>query len=220
MKNYLSVGVVILAVSGCVSMRDVPAGYALSERSNEGLAVVSLTLSGKDLDNVYRFEYRLRPAPPGPGQEVERTRHFNSALQHARWLIEDGGRDTTSRRVVVKDSAAGGPLLDIVDSGKAVGRLVTLPLPAGDYELVGWQIVVPSPYGRDEFTPKQTMRYGFHVAAGRATYLGNLDLHLPEHDRYSLSVKNNATRDLAVLEQKVPGVKAEDIIYEAGELAP
>lgn len=60
----------------------------------------------------------------------------------------------------------------------------------------------------------------FAVQPGRATYLGNLNLHMTGQGRYSVTVDNQATRDLALLAKKLPSAATEDIIYQPGEMRP
>lgn len=208
-------------LSGCATVADIPPRYGLGSGS-EGLAVVSLTLSGKDLANVSSFEYEVREIRDAPGQyfgEVRRRPYFTSARQHARWLQDKQARDPTDNRmrVIVKESAVG-ESLDIVESGRAVGRLATIPLPAGDYELYDWKVVIPNRYGRHEFTPRRAFSYRFRVDAGHATYLGNLNLHVTEQDTYDITVADEAGRDIALLMWKVPSLRGEQIIYRVGQI--
>ncbi len=207
-----------ILLSGCATVSDPPLRYGLGNGS-EGLAVVSLTLSGKDLANVSSFEYEVRDAPGQYAGEVRRRSYFASARQHARWLQDKQAQGPTDNRmrVIVKGSAVDEPL-DIVESGRDVGRLATIPLPAGDYELYDWKVVVPNGYGRNEFTPRQDFSYRFRVDAGHATYLGNLNLHVTEQDRYDITVANKATRDMALLMRKVPTLRGEQIIHRVGQI--
>lgn len=207
-----------ILLTGCATVTDVPPRYGLGSRS-EGLAVVSLTLSGKDLANVSSFEYGVRDAPGQYAREVRRKPYFASARQHARWLQDKQaqGPEAHRMRVIVKGSAVGEPL-DIVESGRAVGRLAAIPLPAGDYELYGWKVVIPNRYGRNEFTPGQGFSYSFRVDAGHATYLGNLNLHVTEQDTYDITVTNKAGRDVALLMRKVPSLRGEQIIHRVGQI--
>lgn len=210
-----------ILLSGCATVTDMPPRYGLGSEAG-GLAVISLTLSGKDLANVSSFEYEVRELRDAPGQytgEVRRRPYFASARQHARWLQDQLAQGPTdnSMRVIVKESAVGEPL-DIVESGRAVGRLATIPLPAGDYELYDWKIVVPNRYGRTEFTPRRAFSYSFRVDAAHATYLGNLNLHVSEQDTYDITVANKAGRDVDLLMRKVPSLRDEQIIHSVGEI--
>lgn len=220
MKQIFVVGALIFALSGCASVSDLPPGYAPSAQDAEGLAVFSLTLSGKDLSRVSSFEYRVRKATSASGKEVERRPYFDSALQHARWVVDDDAQGPAAKRIklIVKSPALAEPL-DVIESGRPVGRVAALRLPAGDYELYDWKIRVPNQYGGDEFGPKRAMTYRFRIEAGRVAYLGNVDLRMIEQDMYNITVENRAKRDLALLARKLP-VTSEDILVRPGELRP
>lgn len=219
MKQILMLCTSIFALSGCATVSDLPLGYTLDAQKAEGLAVVSLTLSGQDLDQVSSFEYRVREAAGEATEEVQRRPYFHSARQQARWLQDKDAQGPAARhvRLTVKDQALAEPL-DIVDSGEAIGRLAVMRLPPGDYELYDWKVVVPNRYGGDVFSPKRAFAYRFRVEAGRAIYLGNLDLRMTEQDTYGITVENKAKRDLALLEKKLPSMRAEDVTYRPGEM--
>lgn len=218
MKRILTPLALILTVAGCSTVSDLPPGYRLGAQGAEGLAIVSLTLSGKDLGRVESFEYRVREAPTISAYEnVKRRPYFQSARQHARWLQDKDAQGPAAglTRLIVKDPALAEPL-DIVESGKTIGRLAALRLPAGDYELYDWKLVVPNVYGGNEFTPRRAIGYRFTVEAGRAIYLGNVDLRMTEQDTYGITVENKAKRDLALLTKKVPSIGVEAVIYGPG----
>lgn len=129
------------------------------------------------------------------------------------------GAAATRMKLIVKDQASIEPL-DVIESGRAIGRLAALRLPPGDYDLYDWKVVIPNQYGGDEFSPQRAMAYRFKIEAGRATYVGNMNLRMTEQDTYSISVEDKANRDLALLAKKLPTVRAEDIIYRQGEMRP
>lgn len=118
MKQIFVLGALAFALSGCASVSDLPPGYAPRAQDADGLAVVSLTLSGKDLNRVSSFEYRVREAAGASVEEVERSSYFHSALQHARWLQDHDAQGPVAKRVklVVKGPALAEPL-DVVESG-------------------------------------------------------------------------------------------------------
>lgn len=221
MKQGLMLSTLVVTLAGCGTVSDLPRGYALGAGDDEGLAVVSLTLSGKSLERVSSFEYRVREAAVDAAGEVKRRPYFHSARQHARWLQDKDAQGPAAMRMklVVKDQALSEPL-DVVESGTTIGRLATLRLPAGDYELYDWRVVVPNQYGGDVFSPRPAMAYRFRVEAGRATYLGNLNLRITDQDRYDVTVANKADRDLVLLAKKLPSVSAREIIHRPGELRP
>lgn len=221
MNQILLLSTLVSTLSACGTVSDLPPGYRLGTQDAEGLAIVSLTLSGKDLDRVSSFAYGVREAADEATEEAKRRPYFDSARQHARWMQDKDAQGPAARRVklVVKDQASAEPL-DVIESGRASGRLAALRLPAGDYELYDWTLVVPNQYGGNEFTPKRAFGYRFKIEAGRATYLGNVDLRMTEQDTYNITVENKARRDIALLAKKLPSMKAEDIIYRPGEMRP
>ncbi|QDF96991.1 hypothetical protein CJ010_10860 [Azoarcus sp. DD4] len=221
MKHRLSVPIVALALSGCATAPAPAPADSSGARDDYGLAIVSLTLSGKPLERVSHFEYRLRAIPSVNGGEVKRTPHFNSVRQHARWLTDGAGprAGAVPTRVAVKASGSG-VMPDVVESGLPIGRLVVLRLPAGDYELHDWKVVEPTVHGRDELAPRQGPVYRFTVEPGRAAYLGSLDLRLAGEGAHHLSVAAKAQRDLALLPAKGPAVRVSDVVYRPGALRP
>ncbi|HNB05698.1 MAG TPA: hypothetical protein PKV97_07190 [Thauera aminoaromatica] len=221
MKRILLSSALLFALAGCASVSDLPRDYTPGAANSEGLAVVSLTLSGKDLGSVASFEYRVRDAAAQFDADVRRRPYFDSAKQQARWLLDRDAQGPTAARmrVIVKDQASAEPL-DVVEAGKAIGRLAAMRLPPGDYELYAWKVVEPNRYGGNEFTPKRVFSYPFKVEAGRATYLGNLDLRMSEQDTYKLSVDDKAARDLALLSKKLPALRAEQIVHGVGKVLP
>lgn len=220
-QKKLMLSGLIFILSGCSTISDLPRGYSLGMKNEEGLAVVSLTLSGMDMNKVSSFEYRVREVVTGAGENVNRRPYFNSARQHARWLQDTDAQGPTATKInmIVKDQALVEPL-DVVDAGRAIGRLAALRFPAGNYELYDWKLVVPNQYGGDEFSSSRAIGYRFSIEAGRATYLGNVDLRMTERDTYKVTVENKATRDIALLAKKLPSLKVDDIIYRAAEQQP
>ena len=56
MNKTLVSALLIAGLAGCAASPDLPATYALEAKRPEGLASVSLTLSGKDLEKVSDYE--------------------------------------------------------------------------------------------------------------------------------------------------------------------
>ncbi|MDT3736783.1 MAG: hypothetical protein ROZ00_11195 [Denitratisoma sp.] len=205
---------VLMALSGCSTLSDLPPGYRLGATDTEGLAIVSLTLSGRDIAAVSSFVYRARESAGDKMEQAIRRPYFDSPRQHARSVQNKNAQDSamTSARLIVKEPASNEPL-DVIESGRAVGRVAVLRLPAGNYELYDWKLVVPNQYGGNEFRPNQALAYRFTIEAGRAIYLGNLDLHITERDAYKIVVENKAARDLPLLARKLPSISVKDMIY-------
>lgn len=212
MKRAVVSGVLMLGLSGCVTVADLPRGYTLGEYPAEGIAVVSLTLTGQAIERAASFSYRVRPASEAAGEMIRRP-YFESALQQGRWMQDKAAQGPQPVPLIVKDPASREPL-DVLEAGRPVGRVAVLRLPAGEYELYDWQLRVPNRYGGDEFRPKQTAIYRFRIEAQRATYLGNLNLHVTDQDTYRISIDDRANRDLALLAQKAPTLRAEDVRYQ------
>ena len=217
-RNFMS-ALLLASLVGCSAMRDLPPGYTFDgQDASEGLAVVSLTLSGTALADVSSFEYRVRRVTADGGREVQVTPRFGSAQQHAQWVATGASRRTEEpARVKVKDAASGEPL-DIIESGKAVGRVAVLRLPPGTYELYDWTVAMPAAHGWDDLSPKQSMAFRFDIVAGRASYLGNLDLRIDDRGSYDLAVGDRATRDLALVAHRFPFLGTKNVIHQPGEL--
>lgn len=203
MNRTLIPALLVLSLAGCAATSDLPAAYTLDAKRQEGLAVVSLTLSGRTLDKIASFEYRIREVPPRDEDAVTAKPYYDSARQHARSVQGAGGRQDAVRNVVVKGPNSSEPL-DILDAGKATGRLASLRLPAGEYEFHAWAVREPNQYGGTEYTPGQDFSYRFSIKAGEAVYLGRLHLHLGERNTHKLTVEDRQDRDLTIFKEKYP----------------
>lgn len=215
MDRALIPAVLVLGLTACTTVSDLSPDYALGA-NGDGLAIVSLTLSGKALDSVSSFEFRVREVAPEDGNPVIARPYFDSARQHGRWM---GGRDRVlrdaDRGVIVKGVNSSEPL-DIADAGTPTGRLAALRLPAGDYEFYAWKLREPNPYGGTEYSPSHPFSYRFSVRPGQAIYIGQLNLHLSERNTQMITVEDNRGRDLAVLMEKIPSIRAGQISFSVG----
>lgn len=208
-----------VVLAGCVTAPDLPPDYALDPNVPEGLAIVSLTLSGKTLDRVDSFEYRLRPVAPQDGEPVRARPYFNSAKQHARWLIDTNGRRDAEWNVIVK-APNFGESLDVAEHGTVTGRLASVRLPAGEYEFYAWKLREPNPYGGTEYSPTQAFSYRFAVKPGQASYIGQLHLHLSARDTQKVTVEDRHERDIAILRKKHPSPHASQVTVDIGRVQP
>lgn len=191
---------------GCASAPDVPAGFTLEGRDHEGLAIVSLTLSGKALGKVSSYEYHVRPiASRQGGETVDARQHFDSVRQMARWLQEPGGDRGADWKITVKGPDSAEPL-DVAADGKPVGRVASLLLPAGDYEIYTWKLSAPNEHGNVEYSPKRAFSYRFAVKPGQAVYVGQINLRLSESETQELTLDDKRERDLALLRKKLPSL--------------
>jgi hypothetical protein len=216
-RKMVSMSVVVLAMAGCAAAPDLPSTYAIDANRPEGLAIVSLTLTGRPLDKVSDFEYRIREVPPRGEAFAVVSHRYASARQHARSL-QDGGEDRPlAQGVVVKGSNAVEPL-DIQDAGKTTGRLAALRLPAGEYEFHAWQLKVPGANGETEYAPPRDFGYRFSVRPGEATYIGRLNLHLSDRNAQRITIEDRRNDDLAQLRKKYPGLGSSRISFTVGKL--
>lgn len=119
MKNTLLSALLITGLAGCATSPDLPATYALDAKRPEGLAIVSLTLSGKPLEKVSDYEYRIGEVVPRGEAYAVVSQRYASARQHARAVQDDSKERLLAHSVVVKGpNTTDGP--DIQD---AVGTL-------------------------------------------------------------------------------------------------
>lgn len=217
MFRILAPAVLAVGVSGCASVVDLPPAYALGGQEREGLAIVSLTVSGRRLDELSRLEYGIREVKRRVGAPMEARRHFDSVRNFARWVVEGGDRRTLDRKVIVIAPRSGEPL-DIVGADAATGRVAALPLPAGMYEFYTWKATEPTRYGFQEYGPQGAFSYRFVVRPGRATYIGELELDLAEPDAYRVTAEDRSERDLALLKKKMPSIASETVAVEVGRV--
>lgn len=192
-----------LALAGCAGLADLPPNYTLDPDRAEGLAVISMTLSGKSLDKISRFEYRLRAIPPHDDDAVEKSIHYRGTTQQARSL----GREADARPVTARIVVKGADLreqIDVYESETTGGRLAAVRLPAGEYEIHTWRLDEPGPYGEVEHRPRKDFSCRFNVKSGTAIYLGRLRLELGAGNTQKLVVEDRRTSDRARLERKYP----------------
>lgn len=207
-----------IGISGCTTVADVPRDFELVGAEGDGLTILSMTVSGKPLDELSTLQFRVREARRGEAPLMLRP-HFNSVLQHARWVAAGRGRPDPGWVAVVKAPNLGEPL-DIVDAGRATGRVAILRLPPGMYEFYTWKATEPKPYGALEYGPPGTFSYPFEVKPGQASYLGELNLRLRGEKTYRLTLENSRDRDLALLAGRIPSIRAENVLNQIGTFGP
>lgn len=207
-----------LSLAGCATTSDLAGDYALDPKGEEGLVVASLTLSGKDLAKVSRFEYRVRAAARKGDEAVNVTAHFASPSQHARWAQKESRHPGADWSAVVKDSPSAAAL-DVREAAVA-GRVAALRLPPGEYEFYAWKVTEPGAYGATEFAPKPPFSYRFAVRPGQATYIGQLNLHLGERGTQEVTVEDRNERDLVLMRTKIPSLKTTAVRLEIGRVLP
>lgn len=217
MNIYVVTTAVAFALAGCAAAPDLPSTYAIDANRSEGLAIVSLTLTGRSLDKVSNFEYWIREVPPRGEALAVVSHRYASARQHARSL-QDGGEDRPlTQQVVVKGANAVEPL-DIRDAGKTAGRLTALRLAPGEYEFHAWQLRESGAKGETEYAPPRDFSYRFSVRPGEASYIGRLNLHLSDRNAQRVTIEDRRNDDLAQLRKKYPGLGNSRISFTVGKL--
>lgn len=219
MNPLLFPALLAIGIAGCAAAPDLPATYVLDANQPEGLAIVSLTLTGKPLDKVADFKYRFREVPPR-GETFAKVSHRHaSARQHARALRDEDKDRALARQIVIKGAGTAEPL-DIRNAGKPAGRLATLRLPPGEYEFHAWQLREPGSNGETEYSPPRDFSYRFSVRPGETTYIGRLNLHLGARNTQRIAVEDQRNDDLALLEKKYPALGNRRITFAVGTLQP
>lgn len=217
-RTSLSI-VLALSLIGCAATSDLPADFVLDPKQPDGLAIISLTLSGEPLEKVASFEYRIRSLPPKDGEAVIDRPYFESLRQQARGMSRLNSHVDGSRRIVVKGPDSNEPL-DLREDARA-GRVASLRLPVGTYEFYAWTVKdLPGQSGGTEYGPRRPFSYRFSVKPGQATYIGQLDLHLSDGKTQKITVEDKRERDLALLEKKLPSIGATPVASEVGPVRP
>lgn len=217
MKPLLIPALLALGLIGCASAPDLPVGYAFDPNRPEGLAIVSLTLTGKPIDKISTFEYRLREVPPSGTTFANTSNHYGSPRQHARSLQANDEKRPFSRTVVIKGLNSSEPI-DIEIAGKTQGRLATVRLPAGEYELYSWRLREPNSYGEREYSSPNNFSYRFTVKPGEMAYLGRLNLSAGGSNAVHLSIEDRRQEDIALFRAKHPTLATRAIIPNVGSL--
>jgi len=219
MKRLLTSMAVALGLIGCAATSDLPGEYVLDPKQPEGFVIVSLTLSGEPMEKVSSLEFRLRMLPPKDGEAVVARPYFESPKQFARGVSRVTSSTAEDRRIVVKGPGSG-ERLDLRE-GAMTGRVASMLLPAGSYELYTWALKEPAGQnGGTEYGPQRPFSYQFVVTPGRATYIGQLNLHLNDGKMQKITVEDRRERDLALLKKKVPSIGAAQVVSEVGRVRP
>lgn len=217
-KSLLPI-LLVAGLAGCAASPDLPSAYTLDSNRPEGLAIVSLTLSGKSLDKVTDYEYRIRKVLPRGEAYAVVSQHYASARQHARSVQDEGKERPFTHSVVVK-GLSNADALDIRDAGKATGRLAVLRLLPGEYEFHTWQVREPSPHGETEYRPGRGFIYRFSIKPGEATYIGRLNLHLGQGNTERIAIEDRQAEDMNLLGEKYPALRAARVTASVGTLQP
>jgi hypothetical protein len=122
-----------------------------------------------------------------------------------------------SHPVVVKGLNSSEPI-DIDVAGKAQGRLVSVRLPVGEYELYSWRLREPTSSGEREYSPPQNFSYRFTIKPGAMAYFGRLNLSVGDNNAVRISLEDRRQEDLALFRAKHPALAAGTISYDVGSL--
>ncbi|MCK9285487.1 MAG: hypothetical protein M0P39_14530 [Rhodocyclaceae bacterium] len=217
MIKALLPSLLIIGLAGCAASPDLSSTYALDSSRPEGLAVVSLTLSGKPLEKVSSYEYQIREVLPRGEAYAVVSQHYASVRQHAR-AVQDAGKERPVTHSVVVKGPNNTDALDIQDAGKTTGRLAAIRLLPGDYEFHMWQVRESSPYGETEYRPARDFVYRFSIKPGEATYLGRLNLHLGEGNIQRIAIEDRQAEDANLLGQKYPALRVARLTASIGTL--
>lgn len=217
MKLLLIPALLVMGLAGCATATDLPANYTLDAERQEGIVFVSLTLGGKVIDRVESFSYRIREVPPSGTSFVTVTHQYDSPRQHAR-SIWDAEKDRPFARDIVIKGINGGEPLDIREDGKPKGRLATLRLVPGEYEIHSWRLREAAPGGSKEYLPPSDFSYRFRVESGKATYLGRIGLELSDRKTERLVIENRLADDMPLMARKIPSLRAAEVVAAVGRI--
>lgn len=210
MKPWPILTLFVLGLAGCAAAPDLPDHHTRDEARQEGVAIVSLTLDGKPLTRMESFVYRLREIPPHGTAYATVTRHYDSPRQHARSLWASDQDRPFAREIIVKGPGSREPL-DIRAAGQPLGRVATLRLPTGDYEIHGWRLREATAQGAVEITPPHDFSYRFSISSGEVIYLGRLNLRFEERNAQRIAVTDHRAEDLALLGIRYPALTSGKI---------
>jgi hypothetical protein len=201
MKLGLSILLSVFLV-GCAA-RNVPKDYSLDDKKAKGVVVVSLTRSGSNGSVMY---VHLRSVDNEYKDEVP----INDLFVSSDWKC---------------------PMSGEIPEDRPCGRLAIIELPEGSYEFYSWHGYFRDYFWLDSRTHTYTVvedRRGFierfEVIAGKAVYLGNLNLSIhierayflgPVIDApYNLKITDMCDRDLPLLYQKNPNITADKVVVD------
>ncbi len=97
---------------------------------------------------------------------------------------------------------------------------VVMRLPAGDYEITGWQVIHPAPGGSTFFMNRHEIKIPFTVKAGRTTYLGQTKtltlwgkniLGIPVPAASYVVITDNFSADASKITKKYPSISRKSI---------
>jgi len=216
MKSLCYCVVVVIGLAGCAAAPDLPATYVLDAGQPEGLAIVSATLTGRPLDRVSAFTFRLREIAP-VGEEFAVVRPHYASLRQWTFATQSGSLDKRlTRQIVVKGPYATGEL-DISNGGLTVGRLVALRLLPGDYEIHSWELRESGLSGEVDYSPPSNFSYRFTIRPGTVNYIGRLNLYMGPRNTQRVSLQDMRHEDLPLFGKKFPLVPIEAVSFDTSK---
>lgn len=194
-KFLLPVLVALLPlVSACATKpTQVEEGIRLTNNNQQGVAIVSVSLNDDYLGKFSQFGLIIQ-----------------SVNAQANELME----------IPVKQAMGRGPAPDIIVEGKAIGRVLVTPLPAGEYRIMGWRafsylssprrvMIAPNESSLPGYQTFATERR-FNVTSGQFSYIGNLYIHIENRRQKSVELLDLSPRDLSLV-QKRWGLNPADV---------
>jgi hypothetical protein len=92
MKSLCYSVVAVIGLVGCAAAPDLPSTYVLDASQTEGLLIGSLTLSGRRLDRISAFRFRLREIASA-GEEFAVVRPYHASLRQQTFTLQSGNLD-------------------------------------------------------------------------------------------------------------------------------
>ena len=193
-KKIVFVVISLLFLAGC-GTTNVRNDYALSQQSQKGLVIGSLTQS----------------------KSSKGHQGFSSAISGISLVYRNTETEETGRIGI--DSTLPGPLYS-GDFSNAKGELIAVELPPGDYVFEKWHALQGSytnVYSNIPYPIK------FSVYRNRAVYIGNLNLEIIFGRNIIgigivagglVTVNDSRERDIRVLLTRYPNIEPNDIVYE------
>lgn len=193
----------VLGLTGCAGTPDSHLSTKTDGNGEPGLAIVGMTLSGKSMNKITSFDYGIRRITAHSNDDVVTVRRYSTSTQRVRRSSTGSEPSESAWRAVV--TGPGLPdSIDILNSGQLIGRLLTLNLSVGDYEIYTWRIVESGYPGEIEHGPAQNFSYRFSIKPGQAAYLGRVHLSLSDENKQTISIDDQRDTDLSAVWQRYP----------------
>jgi hypothetical protein len=199
MHNRLVYFLLGLLLAGCSADVTNNKDFRLSDQSDTGLVVVSLTYAGLNDDRqlVGSRYVDFRPVAAADSQA--------------------GGGQTGGSRIpvfnhksTIRQDWSGPPAGKEIPQDQPLGRLVLLNVKPGQYEFYQWNGDRDCAGRHCTVTSTTYFSVKFEAVKGKATYAGELKL-VQERSKYGLRIADRSDRDLPLLKQKAPYLTDEQV---------